>query len=292
MEEPECPNCGAGSTRQVFRSVNAPGRIWICNGCEFVFCFPLPLPASLSAGPHSIMTCEDYTAGLLSIPDSKQRLYDRLADNRYERYSSTLKKRNFRLLEIGCGSCGLGSKYQQLGVEYHGIDLDPRVVEEARRSGIRNVGCADFFDFSESERFHVITFSQVLEHIKEPRQFMAKVHRMLLAHGVVHCDVPNHTSLPSLLYRLPLKGARWGAIEYPWHLFAYNRRSLRTLFEEFFAIEVFDATVTDPIFGQATKMDSALARIGPLLKLLRAGSLLVAYGIKKDICASAVSGSR
>jgi SAM-dependent methyltransferase len=238
------------------------------------------------------MTDEDYTAGLLAIPESKRRQYDRLAIKRYERYSSTLSKHNFRLLEIGCGSCGLGHKYQQLGVEYHGIDLDPRVVSEAQSSGIRNVSRADFFDLPELERFHVITFSQVLEHIKEPIQFLAKVHAMLLPGGVVHCDVPNHTSLPSLLYRLPLKRARWGAIEYPWHLFAYNRRSLQTLFERFFSVQVFDATITDPVFGQATKMDSGLAKISSLLKLLHAGSLLVAYGIKEDTSGSSLSDSR
>ena len=227
-----------------------------------------------------MLTDEAYTAGLLTIPKWKQDRYDRQAEGRYQRYSSTLQKRKFRLLEIGCGSCGLAAKYQRLGVEYYGIDLDSRVVDAARSSGVRNVRRADFLDHPEEERFDVITFSQVLEHIKTPVQFLIKVHAMLLPGGVVHCDVPNHASLPSLVYRLPLNGVRWGAITYPHHLFAYSRHSLQILFERFFSVEVFDATVTEPVWGQATPLNSGLAKIGPLLKLLHAGSLLVAYGVK------------
>jgi SAM-dependent methyltransferase len=249
--------------------------------CEFAFCFPLPVITSQSSGPHSIMTDEAFTERHLAISESRQLQYDRLASSRYERYSSTLSKHSFRLLEIGCGSCELGNKYQELGVDYHGIDLDDRMVEAARRSGVRNVRQVDFFDLPEGEPFHVITFSQVLEHIKEPRPFLAKVHKMLHSGGIVHCDVPNHGSLPSLLYRLPLKSERCGAIEYPWHLFAYNKRSIHRLFQDFFSVEVFDATVTDPIFGQAAEVDNVLTRLDPILKLLRAGSLLVAYGIRK-----------
>jgi SAM-dependent methyltransferase len=277
---PKCPLCGVTSHHRVYRPFRSPVQIWQCSTCRFVFCFPLPLVSSSSAGQHSVLTDEAYTAGLLTIPEWKQDRYNRQAEGRYQHYSSTLEKCKFRLLEIGCGSCGLAAKYQQLGVEYYGIDLDSRVVDAARKSGVRNVRRADFLDHPEDERFDVITFSQVLEHIKTPVQFLTKVHAMLLPGGVVHCDVPNHTSLPSLVYRLPLNGVRWGAITYPHHLFAYTRHSLQVLFERFFSVEVFDATVTEPVWGQATPLNSGLAKIGPLLKLLHAGSLLVAYGVK------------
>lgn len=265
---------------QVNRLTQSPVQIWKCGECQFVFCHPLPCLDSPSSGEYSVMTAEDYTAGLLTIPESKQRQYDVLAENRYWRYSSRLQKRDFRLLEIGCGSCGLARRYQQLGVDYNGIDLDSRVVEAARSAGVKNVRQGDFIQERFDQHFDVIVFSQVLEHIKTPVQFLTKVHSLLQVGGVVHCDVPNQDSLPSLIHRLPLTPVRWGAITYPNHLFAYNRHSLKSLFGRFFSIEVFDAVVTDPTWGQATNLSSALARLGPLLHLIHAGSLLVVVGSK------------
>jgi SAM-dependent methyltransferase len=227
----------------------------------------------------------------LSSSHEKTLRYQRLAEGRYRHYSAALGRAEFRLLEIGCGSCGMAATYNRLGVEYWGIDIDPRVVSLARESGVLNVSRTDCFDVSETTKYDVICFSQVLEHIKNPEGFLSKVSSLLTPGGIVHCDVPNHHSLPSWLYRIPISASRWGAIAYPHHLFAYTRKSLSALFSRWFSVEVFDATVNDPIWGQAIGDRNRLARFSPVLRMLNAGSLLVAYGVKKA-AARASTGSR
>lgn len=263
------------------RSFPGPTSIWQCDRCQFLFCFPLPVQQSHSAGPNSVLTGESYTEGLLSVSEARSTQYRRLGENRYKEYSTLLGKSKFRLLEIGCGACGLAETYEQLGIEYHGIDLDSRVIEAAQRANVINARNGDFIEAKFEGRFDVITSSQVLEHIKVPARFFAKVHELLAPGGVIHVDVPDHDSLPSLAHRLPLSRTRWGGIIYPHHLFSYSQNSLRVLCEPLFNVRVFNATIMDRTWGQVTYEDSLLARISPILKLLNAGSILVAYGTKK-----------
>lgn len=228
-------------------------------------------------------TDASYTAGLLRGSSEKTLQYDSLAENRYRRYSALLGKAEFRLLEVGCGSCGMASMYNRLGVEYSGIDIDPRVVQYAKESGVSNVSQTDLFAMPERQNYDVICFSQVLEHIKAPKAFLEKVSSLLTADGIVHCDVPNHHSLPSLLYRLPINPKRWGAVEYPHHLYGYAKRSLQCLFSEAFSVRVFDVAVDDPVWGQALEPANRLALVSTLLTVLKAGSLLVAFGRKNRV---------
>src|SRR5262249_27998618 len=128
----------------------------------------------------------------------------------------------------------------------------------------------------------VVCCSQVLEHIKVPAKFMAKVHTLLSTGGVFHCDVPDHHSLPSLAHRLPLSRTRWGGIIYPHHLYSYSKHSLASLCAPYFSVSVFNTTIMDRTWGQVTAESSTLARLSPVLRLFNAGSILVAFGRKKE----------
>jgi 2-polyprenyl-3-methyl-5-hydroxy-6-metoxy-1,4-benzoquinol methylase len=278
---PICSVCRSVAVRPVNRHLGADTKLYRCTECGLAFCSPLPDLDSLSAGPNSLPTDPKYTAGLLDRSPQKRIQYQGLAEGRYMHYSACLHRTNFRILEVGCGSCGMAATYNRLGVEYWGIDIDPRVVGHARESGIRTVSHTDLLNMPVTEKYDVICFSQVLEHIKAPRLFLDKVASLLSSGGIVHCDVPNHKSLPSLLHRLPINRKRWGAIEYPHHLYAYTRHSLHALFSASFAVKVFDVTVDDPVWGQAIGTDNRLALLSSILRSVNAGSLLVAYGVKK-----------
>src|ERR1700693_4515832 len=166
------------------------------------FLFAAAHYGSLSAGPKTVLTNEAYTQGLLD-PSTRSR-YIRLGEARSEHYRSTLGRDHFRLLEIGCGSAGLATTFRRLGVDCFGIDIDPRVVDAAKTFGVSRVMNIDLFDLHDTTQYDAICFSQVLEHIKVPDQFVRKIVLLLVPDGLVHCDVPNHRSLPSLLYRLPI----------------------------------------------------------------------------------------
>jgi 2-polyprenyl-3-methyl-5-hydroxy-6-metoxy-1,4-benzoquinol methylase len=254
--------------------------VWRCSGCGLRFCSPLPVFNSSSAGCNSTMTAEEYTQAMLFPSAQRSKRYSTLAQERYQIYAHELGRRRFRLLEIGCGTAALAPCWIGSGVDYQGVDIDNRVVEYARKNLGPKVACLDFMDLPELERFDVICFSQVLEHIVRPRDFIAKVRRHLLPGGLIHCDVPNDNSLSSLVHKVvsTRKRERYGAVEYPHHLHAYCRRTLSRLLSPHFRARVFTAALTDPGWGQATDLSASQYVYAWLSRSLRAGSLLVALG--------------
>ena len=71
------------------------------------------------------------------------------------------------ILEVGCGSGIMGEQMALAGAEYVGIDIDSRMIDEARERGL-TVFLADFLDYVPDRAFDVVTACQVVEHILEP----------------------------------------------------------------------------------------------------------------------------
>src|SRR5688572_17692484 len=139
-----CPACGAPAAAVAARL--AETTVLDCASCGLVRCEPLPKIESRSAGPSSILTEESFTAGILKLSPQQQRRYRELARARHARYARDLGRPRFRLLEIGCGAAGLADELVRLGVEYHGLDLDPRPVEAAGHRGVAGLRVADFLE--------------------------------------------------------------------------------------------------------------------------------------------------
>lgn len=82
-------------------------------------------------------------------------------------------------------------------------------------------------DFGE-EKFDLVILSQVLEHIENPQEFIAKIRSTLNKSGVLAIAVPN---VGSFLVRI-LKYRETGCLWVPEHLFYFSKQGLITLFEE------------------------------------------------------------
>jgi hypothetical protein len=76
---------------------------------------------------------------------------------------------------------------------------------------------------------------------------------------------------------------RWGGIQYPFHLFAYRKRTLLRLFSERFDARVVGATSSHPCWGQPrTELYGAMHdAYWTACKMLRMPNLLVVIGRKK-----------
>ena len=254
-----------------------------CRSCGFFRAATIPSSNSESAGTHSVMTTESYTENMLKSYVSRLELYNQLARNRHEYFRQKLRKNQYSLLEVGCGTAATAEEFGRLGVRFVGIDLDARVVGAARSRGI-DARTQDLFAFRTDEQFDVITFSQVLEHVTEPAMFMKHIHDLLRPGGLAVCDVPNHDSLSSKLHKvLPIKSVRFGALEYSHHLFAYTRPVLQRLFDSVLTdVQVFTRNSIDPLWGQAVRWNTTpLWVYGVLSRALNAESLIIGIGQKR-----------
>jgi SAM-dependent methyltransferase len=276
-----CPACGAVDVWRLARIPEATIRS--CRSCGLVFCDPLPAVVAESSGEVSILTEQRYTETLVARAAARKPAYARLAQQRYEHFAGALQQPRFRMLEIGCGVAGLAPELVRLGVDYHGIDIDPRVCRVGIDRGVGNVRNVDLMRYETEREFDVVSFSQVLEHITAPRAFIARVWSLLRSGGILHLDVPNHFSLSGLLHMLLRRPrTRFGGIDYPHHALAYSARALRRLLEPQFEVSIFSANPDHPLWGQVDgeRMSFVHRQFFRAADRLGRRSLLVAYGRK------------
>jgi 2-polyprenyl-3-methyl-5-hydroxy-6-metoxy-1,4-benzoquinol methylase len=103
--------------------------------------------------------------------------------------------RGRRVLDVGCGSGLLGERYRAAGNVVWGIDsaaeVEPVASARLDRFLRADVTDPDAIDGLASERFDVLVFADVLEHVFDPVGLLRSYRRFLAPGGVVHISVPN-----------------------------------------------------------------------------------------------------
>jgi len=101
-----------------------------------------------------------------------------------------------RVLEVGCAS-GVQSRIlkEHYGCAVTGIEINPDAAAKAapycERIVIGDLESMNFKVALGDERFDVITIADVLEHLREPREVLAKLKQFLTPVGFVVASIPN-----------------------------------------------------------------------------------------------------
>jgi len=146
-------------------------------------------------------------------------------------------------LDLGCRGGALTEMVK--GVAWHGIDVDPKAVEVAKRRGIP---CREA-DFSlgldlKSSAFDVVMMTEVLEHLPFPPITISEVHRVLKQNGLFFGTVP----LDYHLHRRwrVMRGMRLEAD--PTHIHSFSYTELDEMLHHF-----FDAVIYKPMRGTCVR---------------------------------------
>lgn len=204
-----CPVCGSPElTRHMETGGLALDR---CGRCGTVFQNPLPVPEE-SAG-HYVQYRRmggrrfvSVVEGLIGISRMKRAV-------KVARLASP-----GRILDIGCGRGWMLKRLVSTGWDCYGVELPGRGPGDApfklHEGDLMGAGYeADFFD--------VVTMWHVLEHLHNPLETMAEIHRVLKPGGAVLIEVPNAGGLQSALF-----GRRWFHLDLPRHIFHFGRGQL------------------------------------------------------------------
>jgi len=226
METVPCPLCGSSRWRH-FLSCDGFGFVR-CRDCAVVFQNPRPVFDDVrrryGAEYFSYeLENERNFFGLMRLGLADIRFQERTAGFGAGPGSAVPRT----LLDIGCATGMLiesmrGEGWQVRGVDvcresaeygrsHRGVDIFPGTLEEARLP---------------DSSFGVVHFSHLIEHVPDPRAFLAEVRRILAPGGLAVITTPNIDGLQARLFG---KGWRSAIAD---HLVLFSRRTLQRLVAE------------------------------------------------------------
>ena len=161
----------------------------------------------------------------------------------YRQWDKNLKCLNhainnqLRLLDIGCGTGGFLEHVKSSGFELYGFDASKAQSEYARKHfpNVRYARSCSEYLVEHGDRdllFDVITLWDVIEHIRNPLDYLREMRGVIRPGGLVYISTPN--GLAKLwkrkLYKLFSIDADLRGEFMPWeHVFYYSPRSLEYL---------------------------------------------------------------
>lgn len=221
--KPSCPICGElGRTEFAFRRNDS--AIYSCDSCGVQFVHPQPSDEALASiySENYFLGSEDEAAAnrVAELKRATAALY-------MDTIGARLKTVAPRLLEIGCGSGDFLMEAQSRGFKVEGLEYSEhatRVANARLSSAAVHAGSLETVRFP-ANSYDVIVAFDVIEHVRNARYTLERLHSALAPGGVVAIVTP---SLDSWSRRV--LGRYW--MEYKTeHLIYFGRKSLRRLLE-------------------------------------------------------------
>jgi len=224
-----CPLCESGDSRLFLPIAVSRGpaagsyELRQCTACELIFVEPRladSLLATLYDQDFYFSTGWPYRG----FAEWVMREIQRTRQRRVQRYMPSGS-----LLDIGCGDGRFVRHMAGQGWRATGIDFSAAALTlaQSQDSAARFLYGSLFDHDFEPGSVDLVTLWQVLEHIGEPREFLARCHDLMRPGGVFVAAVPNIEGLSARL-----TGGRWWGLDVPRHLVHYSPRTLCRGLEE------------------------------------------------------------
>jgi ubiquinone/menaquinone biosynthesis C-methylase UbiE len=119
------------------------------------------------------------------------------ADN-FRLVEDSIRGRNLRILEVGCGTGFMSLELARMGHDVVGIDLNEKIIRLARRTmetdpysktrGDLRYEVVDFNKWTDAPgTYDIVLFSRVLHDLPHPRTILSKAHHLLKDRGRLVC---------------------------------------------------------------------------------------------------------
>ena len=141
--------------------------------------------------------------------------------------------RKGRILDIGCASGGFLRLARDREWETFGVEVSKTAAGIAEAKYGLNVMTGELNEAGfDDEFFDVITVSDVLEHVENPRSFLVEINRIMKKGGLLYIAVPD---FDGLYYRAAVFASRFSHKNYfvlPHHIYFLNRSSVSRYLKE------------------------------------------------------------
>jgi SAM-dependent methyltransferase len=203
-------------------------RLVRCSQCALVFQDPQPSGADLERAYYHDPAFTEALFGSyreLTLAQAEQKM-DLLE-------SLTGPLRPGRALDVGCSSGAWLEVSARRGWEAIGIEPGAQTARGARERGldVRLGTLEEVAPELPEDSFDLISFWDVLEHVRDPRRELAAALRLLASGGVLALSMPNEAGwYPRTTYRLLARRTGvWEYPELPVHLYDFNPATISRL---------------------------------------------------------------
>lgn len=188
MDRIECPLCGSGDTKSILSYTADNYSFNLCGSCTGIFADPMK-PADKEWYERSEWYIFPKEA------DKELKWYEKVLLEDHHLYKGK------KSLNIGCGRNDFLRRLQDSGCTVTGLDINDSIIDFTKNVlGIEDAYSSDVSDFIrdfKGEKFDIIIFFEVLEHLQNPREFISGLQNILKEDGYLVFSVPNRVRLAS-----------------------------------------------------------------------------------------------
>jgi SAM-dependent methyltransferase len=154
-----------------------------------------------------------------------------------------IPKNNKNILSVGCGEGWELQTASKRGWNVEGFDVDPEITAElSKKLGVKILS-GDFATMKHKENhYSAVYMHHVLEHPKNPQEYLKKIHNILVDKGILFIACPNIDSFAnrfkSFMDAIGLKKRKAKHYDTFHHIFYYNPYKLKKLLESNYGFEV------------------------------------------------------
>lgn len=133
------------------------------------------------------------------------------------------------LLDVGAGTGDFLKVAKQKGWDVYGMEPNKSACILSSEKGIQLK--SSLYEF-EGKQFDVVTLWHVLEHIPKLDEIILQLSNLVKPNGTLIIAVPNFKSYDANYY-----GKYWAAFDVPRHLWHFSKKSIESLFSEYFQLQ-------------------------------------------------------
>lgn len=234
MEQPKCRFCGSEPSHQSIKGEYVFGgkpeqRFWKCSDCQIIYLFPPPSKEEeLEFYKKEFEKYMETRSGGDKDWSSPEKHFESNQSEAKRRMSflEPYLEKGQKALEIGCSSGFMLSVLRDKGIDVCGIDPSEGFIEYVRSKGINVYKNFEELKANHDIKFDLIIHYYVLEHIRNPVDFIKQWMKLLKSEGKMVFEVPCATDPLIEVYQVAAFDRFYWSCAHHWY---FNKNSLTAL---------------------------------------------------------------
>jgi len=202
-----------------------------CTNCGFSHTKPIPKLEDLEK-MYSHKFYQKLKPHYLKKDESENEYWNTTFDDKLDIFNKKIKKKNKKILDIGCGGGFFLHRAKKRKFNVLGIEPSSTAAAYARSNDIPIVESTfESFVKTNKEKFDVIHAKFFLEHIRDPIQTCKDCYRLLNSNGIICFTVPNDFNVLQKIITKELNKKPYWVVPSQ-HINYFSRVSLESLLKK------------------------------------------------------------